>query len=374
MKKWTYILAASLLVLWGSCGEPTLPDEVIEQPVFYLAGQLGEGELSLTAGENDYYLHTDYQREPENLYSFRGVFSPTECLECPESLEIIFRDVQVSNEGASVDPSQSLATGAYLFYEEEGADGDFVYRVAFSNESGIGNETFEWDFGDGTIGSGLNPVHDYSDTTLIQTTVCLETVDASGCITEICNDITLEEAPCKADFTHELWPNSTFVAFQNAATGQRPIDYRWDFGDGFGASLGNPGYSFPDTGLFTVCLTITDGAGCRSQICKNVAADPVLCEHNFTYQVEKTSIPDPFQFGRVSVRWRDADGELFSSDLGEQGAEQFFQVLSSQAYQDNRAGDPTQQLAVSFDVLLYGENETLRLSQANGVIAVAYPE
>ena len=38
--------------------------------------------------------------------------------------------------------------------------------------------------------------------------------------------------------------------------------YSWDFGDGYSASLESPSHTYASAGNYTVCLTVTDSAGC----------------------------------------------------------------------------------------------------------------
>ncbi|MDX2248153.1 MAG: PKD domain-containing protein [Bacteroidia bacterium] len=359
MKK-TFLLLISGYVLMSGCREKPLPEEVFGTPDFFISAEIAGEPVEIKAGIDDYYMETGYSKDQFDIYSFHGNFTRLHCPQCPGELEIIIRD--------------DFSPGNYAYYQEKGANKQ-IYRVSFTNQSsGQGSEpAYNWNFGDGTTFIGENPVHDYTDTTLTTTHVCLETLDPSGCTTTICNEIDFTAPGCQADFTHELDENISYVTFFAKASGKAPFKYRWDFGDGFNATLGNPGYFYSTPGLYTVCLTVTDAEGCEAKLCKNVAADPDFCEHNFTYIVEKTTTPEPVQPSTVTINWRNREGKKFSSAEEEQPLESYFEILEEEPYRNNEKGEKVRRLKVRFSCELFRDGEKITLPQAEGWIGVAYP-
>ena len=356
--------------LSSGCEEKPLPEEVIGEPVFNFEGELGSANVHLQAGVDDYYMFSDYQKDNQDVHIFTGEFSPLACEGCPESLRIGIRDFRKVATGGEIDILQALQEKTYSFrYEEQQID---IFRVFFTHQGNPSN-SFNWDFGDGSTSSDANPVHEYPDS-LNAAQVCLQSTDPSGCTTNICNQINLADTTCKADFIHELDPQRSYVRFQAVASGKPPLRYRWNFGDGFGASLGNPGYFYRTPGRYRVCLTITDANQCTNTICKNITADPALCENNFTYEVQRSSTPDPLQLSTVIVRWRDANGTVFRSDYQEQPSTSSFRILSSSLYDRNEKGEKTAMVELEVNCLLFAENgEKMELKNGKAVIAVAYP-
>jgi len=374
--RWTgwALLVVGLLVAAG-CKQPELPDNRDAQPDFYLLGQAEQQAVDIAAGEAGFYMETGFQATDEVRIAF-GALTPLDCADCPDRVEIYIRDHKKRLNGSEVNIDSLFFEGEYGFYNQNGIPGKQATRVSFTPDGEVPNGgTYHWDFGDGSISNLPNPVHDYTDSSLISPTVCFEAMDPTGCETIICNEVWLTEEGCEVDFTHFRYPGSSYVEFDAVSTGERPFTYRWDFGDGYGATLGNPGYFYAQPGLYTVCLTVTDGAGCERTICKNIAADPEYCEHNFTYQVEKTTLIDQDQLSGITVVWYDESGKAYRSDLEDQPDQSFFRVLSRSHYQPNEAGNPTVRLAVALSARLYAEDgSTVDFSVEEGRFGMAYWE
>lgn len=373
MKKIFWLLISGS-VLWSGCREKPLPDEVFGTPDFFISTEVDGEPVEIKAGIDDYYMGTSFSRDQFDINSFHGIFSRLNCPQCPEELEVIIRDSKPRATGEDVIISEAFSPGSFDFYQDKGANKQ-IFRVSFTNESGGQgpDPSYNWNFGDGTTSVSENPVHDYTDTTLATANVCLETLDPSGCTTTICNEIDFTAPGCQIDFTHELDENISYVTFFAKASGKAPFKYRWAFGDGFSATLGNPGYFYGTPGLYTVCLTVTDADGCESSICKNVAADPQYCEHNFSYIVEKTTTPEPIQPSTVTINWRDGEGKKFSSAGEEQPIESYFEILEEEPYRNNEKGEKVRKLRVRFSCDLWYDGQKIAIKDAEGWIGVAYP-
>lgn len=374
-KQKTYLWVVLTPILLVACQEQELPEEMTGTPDFYVEAQLGGQSLDLQAGIDDYYQFTGFTYD-EEMAVFWGEFAPATCPDCPERLRIEVRDFQATTPGGPVDIDEALRPGTYDYLET--LDGR-IFRVQFTSEA---NQPpglqYSWDFGDGGYSSDSNPEHLYFLPDSLPANsfeVCLETVATDGCVTTICNEINLDPEACKAAFTHSIDPDiSNFVIFRSESTGTPPLSYRWDFGDGFTASLGNPGYYYGNVGLFTVCLTVRDANGCESVLCKNIAVDPAQCEANFSYVVESAANdPDTLHLSRVRVAWVDANGNTWESASQVQPASSYFEILSQEAYRANERGVPTRRLGIRLGCDLYREGDTLRLEAGEGFVGLGYP-
>ncbi|MEM9984507.1 MAG: PKD domain-containing protein [Bacteroidota bacterium] len=359
-------------MIHSGCKVAPLPIDQEGEAVFLAIGELDSSPLTLEAGKDDYYQFTSFRFEEQGLYTYRGTLAPSNCEECPEGLSLSIRDHRLRAEGEKPDMDSVLREGFLGFFRQNGAPGEKVVRVYFENST-LGGD-YQWDFGDGNVHLGANPVHEYTDSTLISPKVCLEAADSTGCVTSICNELLLSDTTCSLDFEHERFPGTSYVSFRAKVQGQRPFQFRWDFGDGFGASLGNPGYFYTNPGLYTVCLTVTDATGCQRTLCKNIAADPAYCENNFSYRVERTQARDNLQFSTVTWTWRDESGTLFSSALGPQDPDSFFELDEQSPYLPNENGAATRILRLRSQGLLYSEDgRRVRLNLDKGAFGIAHP-
>ncbi len=73
---------------------------------------------------------------------------------------------------------------------------------------------------------------------------------------------------CSAQFTMYA---DTFQAHHyyivNNASGTGPLTYLWSWGDSYFSTSAYPSHSYGDTGIYNICLTITDTVGCQSTYC-----------------------------------------------------------------------------------------------------------
>jgi len=133
---------------------------------------------------------------------------------------------------------------------------------------------YEWDFGDGTEGTGATPTHTFTSTTARTFTVILTVTDNSGATTTATQSIELLLAgssgsnPPMARFTAKpSYGNSpltiVFDASLSSAVDGTIAVYAWDFGDGATGSGKTISHTFTAaaTTNFTVTLTVTDNSG-----------------------------------------------------------------------------------------------------------------
>ncbi len=356
MKKltWGLLVLLSALALAG-CKTDAFPDNQSGNPVFFFRGTVDGDSLALDAGVNGQYLFSGTRGEGEPVQELWGRMSSASCDDCAGSLEIAFRAT------AGINPASFLAPGLISFLQN-GAPDKRLYRVAFTADSTAG-EGFQWSLGDGEERQGGQIEHVYYDSIASTYLVCLETIGADGCSSTICNQLVLTEGSCKADFSYSPYQSgSNFIFFRNKSTATQPVRYRWSFGDGSRAGLGNPAYAYQEPGKYLVCLRITDGSGCESIWCKEIAVDSTICTSGFSYQVTTETIGDTLQNGRVMIRYRDAKGDLWSSAKLAQAADAQFEILSVEPYENNRAGKPTLLVRFRATAVLGRENKTRSFS------------
>lgn len=138
------------------------------------------------------------------------------------------------------------------------------------------NYQIEWDFGDGTTGTGLSPVHIYEKSGLYS--VKLNIISPLGCRDSVKypNWIKIDDSPI-ADFDYDPKILNTFVKtinFKDKSTNANK--WGWLFDDEGSSPYQNPNFTFKDTGLQYVTLIVTHPTGCKDTVTKIIDIDPIV--------------------------------------------------------------------------------------------------
>lgn len=126
---------------------------------------------------------------------------------------------------------------------------------------------FDWDFGDGSQGSGRTVSHAFN--TAGPFMVTLKVSDAFGRSQSTQKRITIgtggtdmtaviDVSPSPVVFNQQTFFNASR---STAGAGHRIVSYGWNFGDGTTGSGVSTSHTFAQPGTYTVILTITDEAG-----------------------------------------------------------------------------------------------------------------
>jgi PKD repeat protein len=173
-------------------------------------------------------------------------------------------DSEIKNGYIVVNPAPVAPTADFTTDERYGYA---PMTVRFTNQStGTAPLTYAWDFtNDGKIDSELsNPEFTYSSPGSY--TVKLTVTNSLGSDSVIRYDyISVYEipvAPSANFFANKRSGNAPLeVRFTDSSTGSSPFTYAWDFGDGATSVNQNPTHIYPETGLYTVTLTVTNNLG-----------------------------------------------------------------------------------------------------------------
>lgn len=170
--------------------------------------------------------------------------------------------VVTDNTGAPVGGQQvcvqtdSTYSGPFTFYDCATTDSFGFYQIFITGGSNIGPNIV---FNAYTYGCGGYYAQTFSN---MQGTVDQQTVDFNlGC--------QPNSPSCDASFTFS--PTSAAFTYQfQAAIPANTFQASWSFGDGTTSSDLYPLHTFPDSGVYNVCLTIFDNAGCQDTECNSV--------------------------------------------------------------------------------------------------------
>lgn len=177
---------------------------------------------------------------------------------------------------------------------------------------------WSWDFGDGQVSNGQNPLHIY--TTVDTFGVSLRVTNSFGCTNFIQkNSFINVNGVINLDFDY-TYTNActppTKVTFGSSNNTSTPLTYQWDFGDGGASSQQNPVYTYKANGQYSVTLIASTDQGCKDTITKSISIGTVLANFilppggcaNQVVLFRDSSSPAP-----VFDKWDFGDGKTANS-------------------------------------------------------------
>jgi len=167
-----------------------------------------------------------------------------------------------------------------------------------------------WDFGDGSISTSKNSLHNYN--LRGDYNVTLNVWDDTGDFDSTSQIINIVNVAPIADFF--LVPPDSKIAkainFEDKSIDPEgyPLVYLWDFGDGRISTESNPNYAYENSGNMTVTLTVTDDLGAQSSKTSYIIIRPNIAPTaGFSYAPENQLINHDINFYDLS---NDADGYM----------------------------------------------------------------
>jgi len=143
--------------------------------------------------------------------------------------------------------------------------------TAYFTDSSVtsSGSTYFWSFGDAGTATTVNATHTYiangnfSIKHIVTTSVgCSDSLTKPGSITAKGPTAFFVAIPDSV-----ILPNAT-ISFSNLSNGEKTS--LWNFGDSTFTYQKNPTHTFPGEGIYKICLTITDSAGCTDVYCDTI--------------------------------------------------------------------------------------------------------
>jgi len=279
-----------VLTTTNDCGfdDRTIFVEIITSPIADFSVSQTSGCESFTVQFNnessqnaDFYQWTFEGGNPATSISQNPVVTYTS----PGLYEVV---LFVSNSAGSDELIMSnlievMPLPSALFsYSENG------FVVSFNAVQGE-NDLFNWDFGDGDSGSGVNAIHTYQSAGVYDVTL----ITSNSCGNDtLSQTITLQGAPLPNFMSNAISGCSPLqVQFMNSSTGS--VDtYAWVFegGNPAASSEENPIVTFAQPGSYDVQLTVSNSFGTESLTVENyitILPDP---ESVFDFTIQGSSV------------------------------------------------------------------------------------
>jgi PKD repeat protein len=140
------------------------------------------------------------------------------------------------------------------------------------------NDSYSWDFGDGSTSSDVYPYHNYEVSGTYN--VCL-TVTSESCFENFCQEVFIPESnvipgdsSCYAGFIISQ-DNPYEVSVVNTASGN-DLSFTWTISSGLlsiSAEGAYPSMTIESTGSYSLCLTVSNANGCYSTFCDSIVVD-----------------------------------------------------------------------------------------------------
>jgi gliding motility-associated-like protein len=197
-----------------------------------------------------------------------------------------------------------------------------IFPVNFTDLStGVNsNSIYSWVFGDGTIGAGANPSHQYEDTGTFSINLIVEN---AGCFDSIRfnNYVHINSPVAKFNVIADCSTSRFTKAFNNTSI-DADTNF-WEFGDGTTSTAVNPTHTYATVGTYTVKLTVHNNTtGCdfykftdiivSNEIPNFTASLTEMCKGSSTV-FTATSINNPS--GITDYYWNYGDGILDTTNV-----------------------------------------------------------
>ena len=363
----------------GSCKKDELPSSP-GTPVFHFQGTIDGSDVSLTAGDNSYYLYSDGMAGDSAIYKYISTLKPTNCDSCPNSIKFILRDTTQRLSGNFV-PASSIFNN---YHPSLSVDSNFVSTpdsiiLNLTDQSGPGiPDSSDW-FVNGTLqGSGpqfnylLQNSGHYKIFHIISTGACSDSISQSF-------DYTAGTLPCIAQIQALNSPAGITLTAVPGAGMTPPYTYQW-FNPDSGIVVSTSDSLFIDStfqyAVTRVYATVSGGNGCSQTAVYNFQDISLSCNANF--DMSATLIPGTttggtsLPLGLLTVEWRDENGVLWSSALGPQPNGNAL-ISDVEPYDKNENGRSTTKMDLEVTCRLYHGNSYLLLQNGKATIAVANP-
>lgn len=187
----------------------------------------------------------------------------------------------VSVQNTPPPPPACFSSISYQANYSSGNAGEVFFNGYIANSTPMLG-TYSWDFGDGSTSTQANPQHTYTSSGYYY--VCL-TTNYNGCTYTSCTSIYVDltwwnvgnpfQGPCTAGFMimSSTANGAGLISIVNTSQGNN-LSYTWNFGNGFISNNSTPFTTIVNSGIYPICLTISDSTGtCNSIFCDTITVD-----------------------------------------------------------------------------------------------------
>lgn len=362
---------ASILIIFVLTGcKKKDPVETTELSVFSFIGTINGSQVSYFSGQNEYYMHTSFSTDGNNVREFIGELKVKNCNPCANSIKVRIKDYR-SLAGLATKIDSSLTTDYYAYSLPAGNSS--AYTVTFVPQFIGGTiQSYLWTFHDGSTSTSAMPVITYNKNGKYN--VCVSITSTASCNSSLCNLVKIGQTGDGVESGFAVsTPTGNVLSFTaQPVLGTPPYTYSWNFGDGGNSTVANPTHTYSTNGVYLVSLTVTDSKNRTATYNNNVnTQSPGTCLTRFGSV--KAAVSNTLNLSNVVVEWTDANGVTYSSENNSQPAISGFKIVSVEEYNLNEWSQRTKKIKALFNCTLYSGSTSVTLTDAEFVFAIAYP-
>ena len=205
---------------------------------------------------------TSTLQNPNHTYAAPGVYTVTLTATTDHNCtDQIIKNIEI----------YQLPVSGYAFANE-----CFNEDIQFTQGASANSSQFNWDFGDGSFSTQLNPLHQYAQPGDYQVKLVVTTA-IGGCKDSITQTVTAYPLPVPVYTAANECVNAQ-VNFNNQSSILAPgviTNYNWSFGDGNTSTQQSPSNLYANDGVYNVKLVMTSNHGCIDSISHLVTVWPL---------------------------------------------------------------------------------------------------
>ncbi|MDB5283626.1 MAG: hypothetical protein JWO06_2701, partial [Bacteroidota bacterium] len=141
-----------------------------------------------------------------------------------------------------------------------------TYNPQNTTNTGQNIISYNWDFGDGTTGTGYNPTHVYTAAGI--KTVLLSVANSAGCTNTLAEQVNVKPTPSAAFNSGQACVSNSyqFADLSTPPAGSTINQWSWAFGDPLNttANIPNPTFTYNAIGNYNASLTVSATNGCSN--------------------------------------------------------------------------------------------------------------
>lgn len=353
--------------LLASCKRGDEPVEQTGTPVFNINATVNGLPVNLTAGVNDYFLFTDYHFDSRDVAHFKGTLAPKACDGCGPALTIEIRNYR---KGMPIQIDSIDHQPKYAFYNAQKDIESYYQLSCLAQANGIGTPVISWNFGNNRFSGETNPTVKFEQSGVYN--VAGAAVFPSNCFSILSQPIYLTPTRVGKNTNFTVNYPDTHTLLFNSLPVNPNAKVTWDFGDGQQGIGTIVSHTYAGRGLYRVCMEYQEGNDTLA-FCKNVnTLDFNSCMFNYDYRT--AYIVDSLHLSHVVVKWRDANGNVYSSDGVEQPEDSYFKITGADEYLLNDQQHATRKYTFELSCKAGKGNQTIHINKIKGVFGYAYPK